>query len=362
LTVRRGAWVALALSIALACTHAPRHEPHFLPVSRGWPVPLPPGFQAPPTPPDNPISAAKVDLGRHLFFDVRLSHNATESCASCHQPEHAFTDGRRHAVGSTGEEHYRNTMSLTNVGYRSPLTWADRDVVSLEAQALIPLTNCAPVEMGMADHFDEIVSRLRADAKYRGLFAAAFPDEPEPITVTNAARAVASFERTIISGNSPYDRLLFRGDSNALSPEAWRGMRLFFSARLRCGECHAGRDLSSPRFENTNLYEAPADQGLRRQTHRTEDTGKFRVPSLRNVAVTAPYMHDCSATTLADVIDDYAAGGRAARIHGKRAPRGVNIRPFTITDREKQDLVAFLESLTDDEFLHDPRLRSPWPQ
>jgi len=201
------------------------------------------------------------------------------------------------------------------------------------------------------------------------MFASAFPGEARPITIENVARAVATFERTLISARSPYDRLVLNGDSTALSAPAWRGMRLFFSARLRCSSCHGGVDLSSPangqQFQNTGLYDRKgylqADRGLSARSGRRADLGKFRIPSLRNVAVTAPYMHDGSTPTLSQVIDDYAAGGRAARLDRKRPARGVAVRPFTITAGEKQDLIAFLESLTDEAFLTDPRFGNPWP-
>jgi cytochrome c peroxidase len=348
MTVTRGAIWAFAFAALATCARAPRHEPHLLPVVES-PIPLPPGFGLPPTPQDNPLTLAKAELGRYLFYDRRLSHNQTQSCASCHQQRLGFCDGRAHAIGSTGEEHRRNTMSLANVGYRHPLTWADPNVQTLEQQVHVPLTNRDPVEMGMADNFDELVARLRADPRYVRMFRDAFPDQRDPITIDNVARALASFERTLISAGSPYDRLVLYGDSNALSESAWRGRRLFFSKRLACASCHGGPDFARPPegsvFQNTGIYDS-AD--------------KFRVVSLRNVAVTAPYMHDGSAATLADVIDDYAAGGRAARLQHRKPSAGVAVRPFSITATEKRDLIAFLESLTDEDFLTNPHFSDPW--
>jgi cytochrome c peroxidase len=319
------------------------------------------------------MSEVKVELGRHLFHDRRLSGNGTQSCASCHRPELAFTDGQRTAIGSTGEKHFRNSMSLANVGYGSSLTWADASVRSLEAQAIVPITNRAPVEMGMAGRESELLRRIESDPTYRRLFRDAFPDDPSPVSIPNLTRAIASFERTILSFDSPYDRFVFRGDVNALSPEAWHGMQLFFSERTKCGECHSGLNLAGPSrtpdsrpeptFHHTALYAIgtersyPAtDNGLRRVTHRPEDDGRFKVPTLRNVAVTAPYMHDGSIATLEEVVDHYARGGRASENPGKSAL----LRGFTLTPDEKAALIAFLESLTDEKFLADPGYADPW--
>jgi len=363
----RGAVVMLVATLSAACTSAPRHEPHFLPKIESA-IPLPPSFPAPITPPDNRLTLQKAELGRYLFYDVRLSHNATESCASCHQQQFAFSDHRPRAIGSTGQQHSRNSMGLTNVAYRRTLTWADPKMRLLEQQVLVPLTNEHPVELGMAGRYELLLQRIGSDPRYRALFATAFPGEEKPITIDNIARALATFERTLISARSPYDRLVLNGDSTALSPAAWRGMRLFFSTRLRCSSCHGGADLSSPadgqQFQNTGLYDRKisrkTDPGLSSMSRSRGDVGKFRIPALRNVAVTAPYMHDGSTPTLSQVIDDYAAGGRAARLSGKRPARSVAVRPFTISAEEKQDLIAFLDSLTDQTFLTDPRLGNPW--
>ena len=355
----------MAVVLAAACAPAPRHQMHLLPIVSSE-ISLPPGFGAPITPPDNPLTAAKAELGRHLFYDRRLSYNLKQSCASCHDQRLAFTDGKARAVGSYGEEHYRNTMGLANVGYRRPLTWADPEINTLEQQAFVPLTNRDPIELGMAGHFDELLARIQNDDTYKRLFAAAFPTDRDRVTIVNVTRALASFERTIISGASPYDRLVRYGDSRALSPMAWRGMRLFFSARLACSSCHGGSDFGTPEsgspFANNGTYARyPArDRGLANKSGRRADVGKFRIPSLRNVAVTAPYMHDGSASTLSDVIDDYAAGGRAARLSHSKPGRAVGVRGFEISPEEKHELLAFLESLTDQQLLTDPRFGDPW--
>ncbi len=335
-------------------------------------------------PADNPMTAAKVELGRHLFYDRRLSGNGTYACASCHQQQRAFTDGRARALGSTGEPHRRSAMSLANVAYRPALDWADPASRTLEEQMLRPLLGTGPVELGLAGREAEVLARLAAEPRYRRLFAAAFPGDAEPLRLDNVVRAIASFERTLISGGSPYDRWLFLDQRRALSDAARRGMRLFFSERIGCGACHAGLDLSGPlrvagepapaaELHNTALYNLDGrgaypqgDRGLSERTGSAADVGRFRAPTLRNVALTAPYMHDGSVPTLAAVLDHYAAGGRNLDASGQPAAapsplRSERLRGFRITARERRDLLAFLDSLTDAEFVADPRFADPFP-
>ncbi len=334
---------------------------------------LPPGFPAPMVPAGNPMSTAKVELGRHLFYDTRLSANGTQACASCHRQAMAFTDGRARAVGSTGQIHRRNTMSLTNVAYNSALTWADPGLRRLEGQVLIPMLGDRPVELGLEE--TQLVARLASDPWYAASFRDSFPGEPAPVTLANVTKALASFERTLISGESPYDRLVYQGRRDALSESAWRGMRLFFSDRLACSKCHAGINFSGPiafeghgavkpEFHNTGLYDLdgrgaypPGDTGLEAVTHRRRDMGCFRAPTLRNIVLTAPYMHDGSIRTLDEVIDHYAAGGRAGN-HGPRT--SPLLRGFRLSGEEKRDLGEFLRSLTDETFVTDPRFGDPW--
>jgi cytochrome c peroxidase len=314
-----------------ASSAAPRHIPHVLPKVTSV-IPLPPGYLPPPAPEANPLTAEKIELGRHLFYEKQLSANGTQSCGSCHQQHLAFCDGRSRAVGSTGAEHFRNTMTLVNVGYRRPLTWSNPAVVTLEQQALIPLTNEHPVEMGMAGRLEELPGRLANEEKYRRMFAAAFPEQRSPITVENITRAIASFERSIVSAESPYDRLVRYGESGALSPEAWQGFKLFFSARAGCSSCHGGPDLATP-----------AAGSVFRNNGFSDPREKFRVASLRNVALTGPYMHDGHVATLAAVVDGYATREKA----------------FRPTNEERRALVAFLESLTDESVATNPRFGDP---
>jgi cytochrome c peroxidase len=329
------------------------------------------------------MTSAKVDLGRHLFYDRALSGNGSQSCSSCHRQELAFTDGRARAVGSTGEPHPRGAMSLANVAYGATLTWADPRLTRLEDQARIPMFGERPVELGLLGHEDKVLGRLRANRDYPGMFSAAFPDDPDPVSLANVTRAIASFERTLISGDSPYDRLLYRDDTGALSESALRGMRLFFSARLNCSRCHGGFTFSgpidfegarpiAPTFHNNGLYNLggagnyPGDNpGLYGMTGRMEDMGRFRAPTLRNIELTAPYMHDGSIATLTEVIEHYARGGRLILEgplagDGRDSPRKSElIRGFDLDARGRTDLVEFLKSLTDASFVTDPRYSAP---
>ena len=331
---------------------------------------LPAGMPLPVIPADNPMSEAKVELGRRLFYDTRLSRNQTYACATCHQQERAFTDGRARAIGSTGGVHPRSAMTLTNAAYNASYGWADPARRTLEAQMLVPLLNEHPVEMGLAGHEEEIVGRFQT-ADDRARFAAAFPGETAPALAT-IVKAIASFERSLVSGSSALDRYLYQDDRTALSPSAQQGMTLFFSTRLRCSECHGGFNLSgpadfavakahpAPAFHNTGLYDVDGagsypdeDRGLMDVTRDPKDMGHFRAPTLRNIAVTAPYMHDGSIPTLEGVLDHYASGGHRSRLRS-RAVRG-----FRLTGAERADLLAFLGSLTDRAFLADPAFAPP---
>lgn len=300
-------------------------------------------------PEDNPITAEKVALGRRLFYDVRLSGNGTQACASCHQQRRAFTDGRARAIGSTGEAHPRGAMSLANVAYSASLTWVDAGRKNLEDQMLVPLLGEHPREMNLGGHEKELVARLGADPVYSKLFSEAFPGEKSAVNLGNVRKSIASFERTILSGDSPYDRLVWKDDRSALSGSARRGMALFFSDRLACAKCHALFTFSGPVTWAGGPPPEPAfqDNGL---------GGRFRAPTLRNVAVTSPYMHDGRFATLDAVIDHYASGGVPP------PTRSPLVKGFEITRDGKADLIAFLESLTDTGFLEDPLLSDPWKE
>jgi len=314
-----------------------------LPAADEYQWDLPKGFPKPQSPADNPISDAKVRLGRYLFYDQRLSVNGQQSCASCHRQELAFTDAKGRAVGTTGEQHPHGSMSLVNVAYSPMLTWTNPQMRSLEEQALVPMFGRQPVELGLDARGEKLLRTLSADTSYPGMFQAAFPDEASPITLTNLTKAIASFERTIISARSPYDRYHYLGDNSAVSEAAKRGEILFFSEPLSCFRGHGGFN-----FSNTNQVELH-DNGL-------SDPGKSKAPTLRNIALTAPYMRDGRFATLDAVLEHYRSGGR------HDAAQDPLIRGFALSAHDRADLIAFLESLTDREILHDPRFSDPRKQ
>lgn len=327
------------------------------------------------------MSEAKVALGRHLFYDTRMSINQTYSCASCHKQELAFTDGLGQALGATNDVHPRGSMALVNIGYNTTLNWANPVVRELEKQALTPMFGEQPVELGMGGREAELIARLEADADYKARFAAAFPEEGGAITLLGITRALAAFQRTLISGDSPYDRWQ-RGEGE-VSEAVKRGRALFFSERLECFHCHGGFNFADSvnhegqvfpeaAFHNTGLYNLDAlgsypagGEGVFEITGDLLDMGRFRAPTLRNVAVTAPYMHDGSIATLSGVIDHYARGGRKIEEGPSAGDGSMNphksefVSGFIITEAERADLIAFLESLTDEAFLTDPALGPP---
>jgi cytochrome c peroxidase len=343
---------------------------------------LPPDLPPPAVPDDNPMTEAKIELGRWLFYDTRLSGNKTMSCASCHIQALAFTDGKRRSIGSTGEIHPRSSMSLVNVAYASRLTWANPLLDRLEDQALTPLLGDNPVEMGFGDHAEELAALLQTEANYRALTAAAFPADENPYSLLNGVRAISAFIRTIVSFDSPYDRYM-AGDEAALNAAETRGMELFFSERLECFHCHGGFNLSDSTthlnsrvdavgYHNTGLYNLdgegayPEDNtGLFDMTGERRDMGRFKAPSLRNIAVTAPYMHDGSIDDLADVIAHYERGGRLIEQgeyagDGRLSPfKSEFVRGFELSDEERDDLIAFLNALTDQTVLTNTRFSNP---
>jgi cytochrome c peroxidase len=351
--------------------------------AEGYVWSLPKGFPKPRVPADNPMTAAKVELGRHLFYDTRMSVNGEASCATCHKQELAFTDGRPVSVGATGEKHSRGAMSLVNVAYNPVLTWSNPQIKDLERQALVPMFGEHPVELGLREG-DDFLPMLRSDTKYRELFGRAFPEQPERFTIANVTKAIASFERSIISARSPWDRYHYGGDDGAISEAAKRGEILFFSQQLSCFRCHGGfnfsgaavsegHEVGDPAFHNTGLYNVsgalayPAPNlGIFEITRDPKDIGKFRAPTLRNISLTAPYMHDGTIATLDEVLDHYAAGGRTVK-SGPDAGVGHDnpnkdplIGGFKMSGPDRDDLMEFLKSLTDEAVLHDRRFANPW--
>jgi len=372
LAMRQVALALLASSALAGCPATPSYV---------WD--LPEGIPTPVVPANNPMSQAKVELGRHLFFDERLSGNGTQSCGSCHDQSRAFTDGLAVSLGSTGESTSRNAMPLANVAYNGTQTWANPALVTLEQQALVPIFGEQPIELGVTNREEEVLARFRADAALRPMFAEAFPSDAEPVSMANIVFAIASYERSLLSFRAPYDRYFYGGDDSAMSASALRGMDLFFNERTECFHCHGGFNFAgsvvhanapdaTDEFFNNGLYNIDGrggypegNRGLYEHTSSARDMGRFRPPSLRNVTRTAPYMHDGSIATLDGVLDHYAAGGRTvtegpnAGIGSESPLKNIFIHGFTLTTEERADLMAFLEALTDEEFLRDPRFQDP---
>lgn len=348
-----------------------------------WRWNLPAGFPEPLVPTDNPMSEAKFQLGRHLFFDPRLSGNGTMSCGSCHLQNLAFTDGKPVATGSTGDLTARGAMSIANVAYYPTLTWANPSQYTLELQAQVPMfvENLA-VELGINDENKAtVLARFQIDADYQRRFSEVFPDEP--ISFMTIVKAISAFERGVISGNARFDQAA--AGKITLTDQEERGRQLFFSEQAQCSGCHSGFNFSDQTvsvaqpssakpFHNTGLYNVdgkgaypdsnPGVLGVMPQD--ASNMGKFRVPSLRNIEVTAPYMHDGSITTLEQVLAFYAAGGRNLttgpyRGDGRKNPfKDARLDKIRLSKDEQADLIAFLKTLTDQEFLTNPRYADPF--
>ena len=308
--------------------------------SPAWQWNLLADITAPPVPADNPMSTAKVELGRRLFYDADLSLDGTMACASCHVQRHAFADSIPTRGGVNGEPGRRNAPGLANVAYLTPLTWADPRLSTLEAQVAEPMFGDHPVEMGMKGQEAELVRRLSRDECYRQMFRKAFPSEHGTIDAKSVGKALAAFERTLLSYNSPYDRDR-TGEAGALSGSAQRGKALFAE---QCAASHAGVNLTDQRFHTIERPVSRSDDGLFEVTGRAEDKGKFRTPSLRNVSLTAPYLHDGSASSLDEAI----------RRHVLAVPA-----VDRLTVEQTTDLIAWLGALTDPAFVSDPKFAYP---
>lgn len=338
------------------------------------------GFPKPQVPDNNPMTPEKVALGRHLFYDKNLSFNQQQSCATCHQQAYAFAEPKVTSTGTSGEKIRRNAPALVNIAYNKTLTWAHDGIKDIETQLLIPMFGESPIELGITGHEETVLNRFKTE-KYQAMFEDAFPDETISFNTIN--KAIASFVRSLISLNSPFDQYAYDGKDDALSESAIRGMTLFFSEKFECHHCHGGFNFTQSTFHekqlldrrpfhNTGMYNIndegayPAsDDGLFEITHNPKDHGRFRAPTLRNIEVTAPYMHDGTLETLEDVIDFYAAGGQNItqgenRGDGTQNPlKSPFVRGFDISPEEKEDLLAFLKSLTDPSFLNNPKHSKP---
>lgn len=382
LSVWTAATVVLGLAISAVAVAAPS-TPRRAAAPPAWQWQLPAHFPTPRVPANNPMTREKVALGRFLFYERRLSGNGTQACAGCHVQAKAFTDGLARSIGSTGEIHPRSAQSLANVAYNATLTWANPSLVRLEKQMEVPLFGDNPVEMGVTDaNRDRVLARIRRDPAYRARFAAAFPRMRQPVTWSTIVASISAFQRTMISGDSRYDRML-QGKAR-FTPAERRGAELFFGERAECHHCHGGFNFTDQTnyvgigvvmtpFHNTGLFNVGGtgafpepNRGVFELTANPADMGAFRAPTLRNIAVTAPYMHDGSIATLQQVVDFYAEGGRVIGDgplagDGRATPfKDPLITGITLTEAEKADLVAFLGTLTDRRFLTRKDLSDPF--
>lgn len=284
-------------------------------------------------PKENPLTAKKVELGRFLFFDKRLSKNNTIACASCHIPAMAFTDGQPVSTGINRLQGGRSAPASINRVFSTAQFWDGRGA-TLEDQSVGPLVS--PVEHGFVNH-DEMVKKLKGIEGYRRLFKEAFVSD---ITTEAVGKAIASFQRTILSGNSPADRFDVGGDQEALTEDAQRGLTLF-RGKARCTRCHSGFNFSDEKFHNIGIGwdTNTVDLGRFMETKNAEDIGAFKTPTLREISRTAPYMHDGRFATLEDVVNFYNQGGI------KNPHLDNTIIPLELTAEEKHDLVALLRSL-----------------
>jgi cytochrome c peroxidase len=329
---------------------------------QSYTITKPDGFPSMFIPADNPMTDEGIELGQHLFFDPILSADNTMSCSSCHFPSLSFTDGAATSIGIDGISGVRSSMSLANIGYVEKGVFWDGRSSTLEDQALVPIED--PIELH--DTWENVESKLKAHPSYPEMFREAFGIEDRTeITKELAAKALAQFERTLISSNSKYDKVIFQGLA-AFTDSEDRGLRMYTDAQgglpdAECAHCHALHLGTSDDFFNNGLDSVGSltefmDLGFGGVTQDTFDNGKFRAPTLRNIALTAPYMHDGRFQTLEEVIDFYNESPN----HTNSSNVDVNIRPLELTEEQKQDLVNFLHTLTDTTFTQNPVFQSPF--
>ena len=308
------------------------------------PFPIPAGFPKIDFPEDNQFTIDRWKLGKKLFFEKALSLNNTVSCGSCHNPELAFSDNVALSLGDNGAIGRSNAPSLSNVAYHPYFTRAG-GVPTLEMQILVPIQEHDEFNTNIVD----IAERLKQIPAYVEDAKKCYNREMDPFVIT---RAIATFERSLVSGNSRYDAYIQKGEFDALNKQEKRGLELFLSEKTNCSKCHTGFDFTNYAFENNGLYAVYADSGRFRVTGIENDRAKFKVPSLRNVELTAPYFHDGSTQTLESVVEHYNFGGVA---HPNKSQF---LKPLGLTQEEKDDLVAFLKALTDVSFTGNPAFQA----
>jgi cytochrome c peroxidase len=335
----------------------------FLHPPEAYPLETPPHFGTSfEIPIDNPLTKEGVALGRHLFYDERLSRNNTIACATCHQQEKAFTDGLALSTGIDGQKHHRSSMPLMNLLWTKHFFWDGR-VQSLEEQVLIPIQN--PIEMDMP--LDSLVNKLQRFPDYTSKFEKAFGTSR--ITSALIAKALAQFLRTLISADTRYDRII-KGEAKATEREQ-RAINLFFThpvaeAGLRggnCGDCHGSHLITLGTFHDNGLDQNPKDAGLGKISGKSDDIGKMKAPSLRNIALTAPYMHDGRFKTLEEVLNHYNEHIQSSPnldVLIIEASNRVDGESLHLSDQEKKDIIYFLNMLTDSSFIQNPKFANPF--
>ncbi|OJW77914.1 MAG: hypothetical protein BGO69_10700 [Bacteroidetes bacterium 46-16] len=356
----RKLWIIAGLAAAMAVLHACKKETTTAPPPEVY-NPTAKTITVPqyvinylgemPQPGDNPLTEEGVSLGRKLFYDKMLSNDRTMACATCHKQENGFDDFRQFSQGTNGAFGDRNAMPIINLGWADAFFWDGRRS-TLEGQAHDPVTN--PIEM--ANTWPEVVTRLQSHAEYPALFFKAFGTRT--VDSNLVVKALAQFERTMVSFNTRFDKYFYQNDATALNASEQRGLMLFTGDAL-CNTCHMMNTLFTDHaFRNNGLDVNPADNGLMKFTGKADDRGKFKVPGLRNIAQTAPYMHDGRFATLEDVVNFYSSGVKqtSPNIDEHMPPFGNGLN---LTAQDKADLVAFLKTLSDQEFLARKDLSDP---
>jgi cytochrome c peroxidase len=328
----------LALLVLSACK---KEAPEITISNDAFPIPA--GFPKIEFPDDNQFTIERWKLGKKLFYEKALSLNNTVSCGSCHNPELAFSDDVALSLGDSGKVGRSNAPTLANVAYHPYFTRAG-GVPTLEMQILVPIQEHDEFNTNIVD----IAERLKQIPEYVEAAQNSYNREMDPFVIT---RAIAAFERSLISGNSRYDAYIQNGDFDVLNDQEKRGLQLFLSDKTNCSKCHTGFDFTNYAFENNGLYTDYTDLGRFRVTGVETDRAKFKVPSLRNIELTAPYMHDGSMLTLESIVEHYNSGGA---IHPSKSQF---VKPLGLTQEEKDDLVAFLKSLTDAAFAGNSAFR-----
>jgi len=331
-------------------------------------LPQPDGFPVMNIPANNPMTQEGFELGRRLFYDVRLSSDASKSCASCHLPELGFTDGTNFSPGVEGELTSRSSMSLVNVGYFDRGLFWDGRVQTLEEQALLPVTDAVE----LINTWENVEEMMKNDTEYPTMFRKAFGiDDTSEIDSTLATKAIAQFERALISNRSKYDKWIFERDfASEFTDSETRGYEMYFDLGsipggsglpdAQCEHCHGGRLLGGKNFANNGLDDYPSlenypDKGRGEVTMTLSDYGKFRAPSLRNVELTAPYMHDGRFETLEEVLEHYNSSVHFATNLDDNLPSSLGL-----SESQIEDVLNFIKTFTDTEFTENPAFQNPF--